>query len=79
MFENRRGHKVVLKRTLDGNAIIKFVSRASEWRLKREIARIYRTEEKRPSRAPKMLNSDSFYEQWKADNENNLIDLERKS
>ncbi len=77
MFENRRGHKVVLKRTLDGNAIIKFVSKASGWRLKREIARIYKEEEKRPFTPSKTLNSDSFYEHWKADNENNLIDLER--
>lgn len=81
MFENRRGHFVMLKRKLgNGEYIVQTISKASLWRLRREIGKIYAEQKKNDSRAsksPKLNDSDGFFEQWRADNENNLIDLGR--
>lgn len=74
MFDNRRNHRVVLKTSLGGEKIVKWVSKASEDRLKREIARIYKKQPKTQQK-PSTQGSDEFYEQWKADNESNLIEL----
>jgi hypothetical protein len=78
MFENRKGHVVILKRKLGTDEyIVQSYTRASLQRLQDKIGKLYRKQEKKPRKAPQLDNSDDFTEQWKADNENNLIDLEK--
>lgn len=79
MFENRKGHMMVLKRKLgNGEYVIQTVSKASLRALRRHIDRLRMEQKTNNSKASHELeHSDKFYEDWKADNENNLIDLER--
>lgn len=70
---------IVIKRpTGDGEHIVYTVSEASERRLHVHIARIGRDVEKERLRTLKPLLTDEEYEQHKADNENNLIEGDRK-
>lgn len=66
--------QIKIIRRIGREAIVSSVSKASQYRLERKIAKIYQREEKRPRRASKTLLTDELYEQHKADNENNLID-----
>lgn len=75
-FINRRGDMVILKRSLGGETTIHRITGASLGRLKSKVGKLYQKAEQKPyTRLEKSEMSDEFFEQWKADNENNLIDL----
>lgn len=76
-FTNRKGTMYVIKRKLgNGETIIQTVSKASQNALARKVARLGGEQKTNAPRASHGLeHSDEWFEQWRADNENNLIDL----
>lgn len=79
-FTNRKGTTYVFKRALgDGQTIVQTVSKGSWHALRRKVAQLGTEQKTNDSRASKSLeHSDEWFEQWQADNENNLIDLGEK-
>lgn len=79
-FVNRRVDLVIVKRPLGGGeSTIHTVTGGSLKRLRSEIAKIYEKAKQKPHRRLEQPEkSDEFFQQWKADNENNLIDLGRR-
>ncbi len=79
MYKNRKGHYFVLKRPVaGGETIVQKVSQASYDALVRKVDQLRSEQKTNDSRALHGLeDSDEFFEKWKADNENNLIDGEK--
>ena len=77
IFTNRHGKTFVIKRSLgNGETIVQTITEASRRALTRKVASLRPEQKTNGSRASHELErSDEFYEKWRADNENNLIDL----
>lgn len=64
----------ILKRPVGGGENqVYYVTRASLRRVQDEVRRVYQNQENTPYKAPKLASSDNEFEQWKADEDQNLL------